>query len=298
MVAMTDEPIASPPQVSEVEHLDNENAVPANFSLRVEAALMTTDRAIGSARLGEVLGNMAASQVTAAITSLNEIYQQTGRSFRIEKLAGGWQIVSLPEYAEVLSSLHKTRQSNKLSPAAMETLAIIAYKQPVLRAEIETIRGVASGEMVRSLMERHLVKIVGRAEDIGRPMLYGTTKAFLEVFGLAGLKDLPNARELRTSPPKKSPPKVSLEIPPEDSVASSEGASDSPKDSPATSSDAQGGALDENAAVPSQDPNTQALDAAAVLPEEQKTISDEVSSVSNENVSPEDQSAEKPVSEV
>ena len=90
-----------------------------------------------------------------------------------------------------------TRQLTKLSPAALETLSIIAYEQPILRARIEAIRGVASGEVIRGLMDRHMVKIVGRAEELGRPMLYGTTRAFLEVFGLADLKDLPKLEDLK-----------------------------------------------------------------------------------------------------
>ncbi|MFG0248992.1 MAG: SMC-Scp complex subunit ScpB [Phycisphaeraceae bacterium JB051] len=174
--------------------------VPEDLDLRVEAALMTTDRAISVAKLTEILGGVAGKPIREAIDQLNKVYDDSNRSFRIEQLAGGYQIVTLPKYAQVLANLHKSRQSNKLTAAAMETLAIIAYKQPILRAEIEAIRGVSSGETVRSLMERHLVKIVGRAEEIGRPMLYGTTKQFLEVFGLASLKDLPNAGELR--PPK------------------------------------------------------------------------------------------------
>jgi len=105
--------------------------------------------------------------------------------------------MTLPTYADVLDALHKKRSESKLSPAALETLAIIAYKQPVLRAEVESIRGAASGEVIRSLMERHLIKIVGRAEEIGRPMLYGTTKTFLEVFGLSNIKDLPQVEQLK-----------------------------------------------------------------------------------------------------
>lgn len=174
--------------------------VPKDLALRVEAALMTTDRAISTVKLSEILGGVATKPIRDAIDDLNKVYDSTKRSFRIEQLAGGFQIVTLPQYAQVLANLHKSRQSNKLTAAGMETLAIIAYKQPILRAEIEAIRGVSSGETVRSLMDRHLVKIVGRAEEIGRPMLYGTTKQFLEVFGLSSLKDLPNAGELR--PPK------------------------------------------------------------------------------------------------
>ncbi|HAI14599.1 MAG TPA: SMC-Scp complex subunit ScpB [Phycisphaerales bacterium] len=186
--------------------------VPEDLPLRLEAALMTTDRAISAAKLSEILGGVATKPIREAIDELNAIYNDSGRSFRIEQLAGGYQIVTLPKYAQVLANLHKSRQSNKLTAAAMETLAIIAYKQPILRAEIEAIRGVSSGETARSLMEKHLVKIVGRAEEIGRPMLYGTTKQFLEVFGLASLKDLPNAGELR-------PPKPRALIPAKDELA-------------------------------------------------------------------------------
>lgn len=163
---------------------------------KVEAALLTCDRALSAAKLGEAL-EVPGKAVNQAIALLNQAYEQTGRSFRIEQVAGGWQVMTLPQYADVLAGLHKARTQSKLSPAALETLAIIAYRQPVIRAEIEAVRGVACGEVLRSLMERHLIKIVGRAEEIGRPMLYGTTKQFLEVFGLSGLKDLPKVEELK-----------------------------------------------------------------------------------------------------
>lgn len=165
------------------------------LSPRVEAAVLTAERAMTAAKLGEALG-VPAKAVNQAVAILNQAYEETGRSFRIEQLAGGWRVMTLPQFADVLAGLHKTRTQSKLSPAALETLAIIAYKQPVIRADIETIRGVACGEVLRSLMERHLIKIVGRAEEIGRPMLYGTTKQFLEVFGLSNLKDLPKVEEL------------------------------------------------------------------------------------------------------
>lgn len=172
-------------------------AIPDDLTARVEAALLTSDRAIGPGRLGEALGGLPGKAVDDAVADLNTQYERTGRSFRIEKVAGGYQVLTLPQYADVLSALHKTRQQSKLSPAQLETLAIVAYKQPIMRAQIEAIRGAASGEILRSLMDRHLVKIVGRAEEIGRPMLYGTTKQFLEVFGLATLKDLPQAESLK-----------------------------------------------------------------------------------------------------
>lgn len=164
----------------------------------VEAALLTTDRALTAAKLAETLQHdVSAGDVKQAVEQLNGEYEQTGRSFRIEQVAGGYQIMTLPAFAGVLASMHRTRADTKLSPAAMETLAIVAYKQPIIRSEIEAIRGVACGEVLRSLMDRHLVKIVGRAEEIGRPMLYGTTKQFLEQFGLANLKDLPKVEQLK-----------------------------------------------------------------------------------------------------
>ena len=180
---------------------------------QVEAALLTSDRPIGPTRLAELLGQKGTGVVKEAVAALNAVYDQTGRSFRIEEVAGGYQILTLPEYADVLSVMHKTRGQTHLSPAALETLAIVAYKQPVLRAQIEAIRGVACGEVIRSLMDRHLVKIVGRAEELGRPMLYGTTKAFLELFGLAGLKDLPKVEELKPKPREDaSPPPASDDV--------------------------------------------------------------------------------------
>ena len=179
---------------------------PVELQGRIEAALLTSERPINSTRIGQIVGQDGAEagtkSVNDAIAALNQSYEQTRRSFRIEQVAGGWQIMTLPQYASILAALHKTQNQGKLSPAAMETLAIIAYKQPILRADIEAIRGVASGEVLRSLMERHMVKIVGRAEELGRPMLYGTTKTFLEVFGLSGLKDLPKPEELSNAESK------------------------------------------------------------------------------------------------
>ncbi len=165
------------------------------LALKVEAALLTTDRPMTAAKLSDLLGEVGAKAVQDAADELNKVYEKSGRSFRIEKVAGGLQVLTLPMYADVLSELHKSRAQTRLSPAAMETLAIVAYQQPIMRAQIESIRGVACGEVLRSLMDRHMVKIVGRAEEIGRPMLYGTTKGFLEAFGLSGIKDLPKVEK-------------------------------------------------------------------------------------------------------
>jgi len=166
----------------------------------IEAVLFASDSPLGLAKIVSILGTGSAREVRKIIQSLNAGYAQAGHAFRIEEIAGGFQILTLPEYNTWLRRLRQTRQETKLSPAAMETLAVVAYKQPVVRAEIEAIRGVAAGEMLNRLRELGLIKIVGRAEDVGRPMLYGTTRHFLEVFGLSNLDDLPAVEELQ--PPK------------------------------------------------------------------------------------------------
>jgi segregation and condensation protein B len=169
--------------------------------LRIEALLLASDRPLSDGKIAEILGisleEGGTRVIRQAIEELNGEYGGTGRSFRIEQVAGGRQILTRPEFGPVLHRLHQSRSQSRLTPAALETLAIVAYRQPVLRADIEAIRGVASGEVLRGLMERRLVKIVGRAEELGRPMLYGTTREFLRVFGLASLSDLPQAKELR-----------------------------------------------------------------------------------------------------
>jgi len=178
-------------------------AIPAPEVLdpRVEAVLIATDKALSPGRLAEVLELPGSRPVKEAVARLNARYAEGGRSFRIRELAGGYQILTEPEHGEVVARLHRSRSASKLTPAQMETLAIIAYRQPVLRTDVEAIRGAASGEVIRGLMERRLVKIVGRAEELGRPMLYGTTRGFLEAFGLSSLKDLPKIEELAGGKP-------------------------------------------------------------------------------------------------
>jgi segregation and condensation protein B len=162
----------------------------------VEAVLFASDESLTEARLANIV-ETSAKEVRRHIKSLNDKYEANNNAFRIEQIAGGYQMLTLSPYNHWLKKLLRARSDNKLSPAAMETLAIIAYKQPVMRADIEAIRGVAVGEVIRSLSYKGLVKIVGRAEVLGRPMLYGTTKKFLEVFGLNTLKDLPKVQELQ-----------------------------------------------------------------------------------------------------
>jgi segregation and condensation protein B len=230
-------PPSSPPVPAggrpEAEHAVAEHLPePASLAPAIEAILLTVDRPVAPGRLAEALGlappapaepsesepptparrrgrkaagepsgasraPAAAELIAQAVESLNRVYIDTGRAFRIEQVAGGYRVMTLAEFAPILAAFHKSRSSSRLSRAAVETLAIIAYRQPLTRAHLEAIRGVGCGEVLRSLMERKLVTIKGRAEELGRPILYGTTKEFLDAFGLASLKDLPNASELQ-----------------------------------------------------------------------------------------------------
>ena len=162
----------------------------------LEAVLFASDEPLTAERLANIVESRV-KQIRQHIKSLNEKYQANKNAFRIEQVAGGYQMMTLSPYNHWLKKLLRARSDSKLSPAALETLAIIAYKQPVIRADIEAIRGVTVGEIIRGLMYKGLVKIVGRAEVLGRPMLYGTTKKFLEIFGLNTLKDLPKVEELK-----------------------------------------------------------------------------------------------------
>jgi segregation and condensation protein B len=193
---------------------------PEALDARVEALLLVAERPLTEARIADILelastdsddgegdetddeAEAPAStlspvqQVRGSIGRLNAGYEQTARAFRIVQVAGGHQVMTQPEHGELLARLRGDRQMSRLTPAALETLAIIAYRQPVLRADLEAIRGVACGEVLRGLLDRRLVRIVGRAEELGRPMLYGTTKEFLQTFGLGSLKDLPKSEDL------------------------------------------------------------------------------------------------------
>ena len=162
----------------------------------VEAILFATETPLTLAKIAKV-AELPQKYVRDSIETLNTCYEEIGASFRIENIAGGFQMMTKPEYNDILRRLFKAKKDSRLGNAAMETLAIIAYRQPVIRADIESIRGVSCGEVLRGLMQRNLVKIIGRADVIGRPMLYGTTRKFLEIFGLSSLKDLPRVDELK-----------------------------------------------------------------------------------------------------
>lgn len=137
------------------------------------------------------------AQVAAALEQLKIEYIEQGRAFQLVEKAEGWQLVSDPAYASWVRQLFPAAKPARLTPPSLETLAIVAYRQPITRADVEAVRGVAVDGVLQSLMERGLVKIAGRAEVPGRPLLYETTEFFLEHFGLRDLDELPNAEELR-----------------------------------------------------------------------------------------------------
>jgi len=163
----------------------------------LEALLFASDRPVSGSRLAEVLGkNFDAKAVRQLLDELNEDYQTQDRAFAVAEIAGGFQLLTRPEFRQLVAELHKHRRQEKLSQSAVETLAIVAYKQPILRAQVDDIRGVQTGPLLRNLIERGLIKVVGRQNVPGRPILYGTTRLFLNHFGLKSLKDLPKVSEL------------------------------------------------------------------------------------------------------
>jgi segregation and condensation protein B len=176
-------------QITDDEHARNQGVV--------EALLITADNPLGAAKLSSVLGReVGAKEVRFYVDALNDVYVNSGRSFRITEVAGGFQLMIHPEFAPWIRQLMKEKVPPRLSPASLETLAILAFKQPIIKAEVEHIRGVAVDGVLRQLMEKGLVRIAGRSEAPGRPLLYGTTRDFLKHFGLKTLSDLPKLREL------------------------------------------------------------------------------------------------------
>lgn len=161
----------------------------------IEALILASPDPISAAKLAELIPYCTTAQAKDLVNELNTEYQEQDRAFEIWEVAGGYQIRTRAEFSGYLQKLRKTR-ALRLSRAALESLAIVAYKQPITRAEVDAVRGVDSGAVVKSLLERRLVRIVGHREVPGRPMLYGTNRRFLEVFGLKSLKDLPALREL------------------------------------------------------------------------------------------------------
>ena len=166
----------------------------------LESLIFVSDNPVKLDRLAEAL-DVDKDLLTTPLKELLEEYQSANRGFILQEVAGGYQFRSRPEYAEWVRRLQKNRPF-KFSRAALETLAIIAYRQPVTRAEVEYLRGVDSGGVVKTLLEKHLIRILGKKDIAGRPLLYGTTAEFLQVFGLADLSSLPTLKEFSELSPE------------------------------------------------------------------------------------------------
>jgi segregation and condensation protein B len=162
----------------------------------LEAALFASPRPIPIDALATLDLDASPAALASALDELREHYDVDGHGVELIEQGGGWQILTRPEYTEAIERAHVSVRPQRLSSPSLETLAIIAYRQPIGRAEIEEIRGVAVGSVLKSLHERNLIDVVGRSEGIGRPLLYGTTPLFLEQFGLRHLEELPRADEL------------------------------------------------------------------------------------------------------
>jgi len=181
---------------------------------RLEAVLFIAREPLSSRKLAQLADLADGTKARTLVRALNRLYDAEGRAFRAVEVAGGFQLLSRPKFAPWLRRLCSAPVEVRLSGPALETLAVVAYRQPVLRVAIEAIRGVQCGEILRQLMERDLVKIVGRSEELGRPFLYGTTRRFLQVFGLRSLDELPRRHWLQ--------PDETLQQPIEETETSSE----------------------------------------------------------------------------
>ncbi len=163
----------------------------------LEALLFVSHEPVAADRLVAALGHTSPPEVRQALQHLGEDFDREGRGLQLVEVAGGFQLVTRPDYAPWIKRLDRARSVPKLSRSALESLAIIAYKQPIVRADIEQIRGVETSSVLRTLLERKLVRLVGRKDSPGRPILYGTTKTFLQHFGLRDLSELPPLHEFK-----------------------------------------------------------------------------------------------------
>jgi len=165
---------------------------------KIEAVIFASEEAVPASFICQVLeSGVSAAEVDDAVNALNAFYTQSGRAFRIESIAEGYRFMTIPALAPLLRKMLAPKIRRKLSQSVLEVLAVIAYQQPVSRSDIQHIRGVSPDYAVNKLLERGLIDVRGRAASVGKPLLYGTTKEFLDFFHLSSLKDLPKLREIR-----------------------------------------------------------------------------------------------------
>lgn len=177
----------------------------------IEALLFASEKPLSIEEIRQVLEEETTQDIRALIDELRDEYEAQARGFRVCEIAGGYQVSTHPDLAPWLKKLHSSRRASRFSKPALETLAIVAYRHPVTRAEIESIRGVNVEGVLKTLLEKEMVKIRGRKDSPGRPIIYGTTNQFLEYFGLKNLSELPTLKEL-TPPDVGQPQEVKEEI--------------------------------------------------------------------------------------
>lgn len=185
---------------------------------RVEAALFISHDPISPRRLMKVCGLPDTGEVRRAVTALNELLKRGASAFVVEEIAGGYQLLSRPDLRPWVERLSQVQSETPLSGPMLETLAIVAYRQPICRADVEAIRGVQVGEILRNLLETGLIRLAGKDDSLGRPFLYGTTPKFLQVFGLRNLHELPMA-EMLAPPPPEAPPEATDDLTSDDEDA-------------------------------------------------------------------------------
>ena len=174
---------------------------PEDKLARLLAVLFLANEPLSTRKLSQYANLADGTEARTLVTHLNRQLDEAGRAFRAESVAGGYQLVTRPKFAKWLRRLEHVPNAVRLSAPALETLAVVAYRQPVMRGEVEEIRGVACGEILSQLLARDLIRIGGRSDELGRPYLYNTTRRFLQVFGLRSLEELPRAEHLTKRTP-------------------------------------------------------------------------------------------------
>lgn len=210
----------------DVDALDPELAIPRGDEVLAvtEALLFATTQPLSTKRLSILMNGVPVDEISDALEILRDRYDSPQCGLVLMEVAGGWQMATRPTTSDWVLRLHKHRKKNPLTPSLMESLAIIAYKQPITRADVEAIRGVDCGNAVRALQDAGLCEVVGRKDVAGRPPLYGTTETFLKIFGLRSIEELPSAGELRAV--MEAPMKDSRKDQPEEKTPEGDGAPD------------------------------------------------------------------------
>ena len=182
-----------------------------NVKSVIEALLFASEKPLTIEQARNVLDNLEPNEIRKVLEELKSEYEQANRGIRIAEVAGGFQMMTAPNFAPFLKKLYKERHTERLSKPALETLAIIAYKQPVTKLEIESLRNVNIDGVMHNLLDKYLIRIAGRKKAPGRPYVFGTTRQFLEYFGLKSLEELPKMKEFSSLAIKREPGEIEIQ---------------------------------------------------------------------------------------